>query len=174
MHDSSACLFLVKSVAGFPDFTPRQGHETRPAREKNPLAALTGDLIQSGRSTALLILPVNLTLRIQNRHSQREHSLSSFSIQDIERDPMAAGRVPQRKSTAGQAKGPVETEILTVHVEREGQHVSAKWGLNPTLKEELTPEEWKEVTDSMGKVTDIVRKRFSDMLTQKPEEGGTA
>ena len=51
-----------------------------------------------------------------------------------------------------------KTEILTVHVEREGRQVSAKWGLNPRLKEELTPEEWKEVTDIMGKVTDIVGK----------------
>jgi len=87
---------------------------------------------------------------------------------------MATGNVPQRKSTAGQAQDPVETEILTVHVDREGQHVSAKWGLNPTLKEELTTEEWKEVTDNMGKVTDIVRKRFSDMLAQGSEEGGAA
>ncbi len=88
---------------------------------------------------------------------------------------MAAGESPQRKpSTTGQAKAPVETEILTVHMEREGQHVSAKWGLNPALKEELTPEELKEVTDSMAQVTDIIRKRFSDMLTHKPEEGGNA
>ena len=85
---------------------------------------------------------------------------------------MAAGESTRRKpSASGQAKGPVETEILTVHVEREGQQVSAKWGLNPALKEELTPEEWKEVADSMGKVTDIARKRFSEMLTQRPDEG---
>ena len=88
---------------------------------------------------------------------------------------MAAGESPQQKpSTSGQAQGPVETEILTVHVERDGRQVSAKWGLNPALKEELTPEEWKEVTDMMGKVTDIARKRFSEMLTQRPEEGGNA
>ena len=58
----------------------------------------------------------------------------------------------------------METEILTVHVERDGRQVSAKWGLHPQLKEELTPEEWKEVTDVMGKVTDVVGTRFSEIL----------
>ena len=45
-------------------------------------------------------------------------------------------------------------------------------GAEPRLKEELTPEEWKEVTDIMGKVTDIVGKRFSEMLAQGPTETG--
>lgn len=68
-----------------------------------------------------------------------------------------------------------ETEILTVHVERDGRQVSAKWGLHPQLKEELTPEEWKEVTDLMGKVTNIVGTRFSEILAQgQAEAGGTA
>lgn len=87
---------------------------------------------------------------------------------------IVAGETSSRKSPS-QSKGPLDTEILTVHVEREGQQVSAKWGLNPRLKEELTPEEWQEVTDIMGKVTDIVGKRFSEMLAQGPTEaGGTA
>ena len=82
---------------------------------------------------------------------------------------------PRKPSSSDKSKGPLETEILTVHVERDGQQVSAKWGLNPRLKEELTPEEWKEVTDIMGKVTDIVGKRFSEMLAQGPmETGGNA
>lgn len=85
-----------------------------------------------------------------------------------------AGEASPRKPSS-KSKGPLDTEILTVHVEREGQQVSAKWGLNPRLKEELTPEEWQEVTDIMGKVTDIVGKRFSEMLAQGPTEtGGTA
>ena len=85
-----------------------------------------------------------------------------------------AGETSSRKPSS-KSKDPLDTEILTVHVEREGRQVSAKWGLNPRLKEELTPEEWKEVTDIMGKVTDIVGKRFSEMLTQGPTEaGGTA
>ena len=88
---------------------------------------------------------------------------------------MAAGNSPRRQpASSGQAKGPVETEILTVHVEREDRHVTAKWGLNPALKEELTPEELKEVTEIMGQVTDIARQRFSEMLTQGPHEVGNA
>ncbi len=85
-----------------------------------------------------------------------------------------AGEASPRKPSS-RSKDPLETEILTVHVEREGRQVTAKWGLNPRLKEELTPEEWKEVTDIMGKVTDIVGKQFSEMLAQGPmETGGTA
>lgn len=84
-----------------------------------------------------------------------------------------AGKTSSRKpSSSDGSKSPLETEILTVHVEREGQQVSAKWGLNPRLKEELTPEEWKEVTEIMGKVTDVVGKRFSEMLMQGPTESG--
>lgn len=81
----------------------------------------------------------------------------------------------KQPSTSETTQTRVETEILTVHVERDGQHVSAKWGLNPQLKEELTPEEWKEVTDIMGKVTDVVGKRFSEILARgQAEAGGTA
>ena len=70
---------------------------------------------------------------------------------------------------------PVETEILNVSVEREGQSVTAKWGLHPKLKEELLPDEWKELTEVMGKVTDLVGKRFREILTQSQRDsGGTA
>ena len=84
---------------------------------------------------------------------------------------------PQEKEAdnPSTAKPPVETEILNVNVEREGQKVSAKCGLHPRLKEELTPEEWKELTDVMGKVTDIVGKRFAEILARgQKEAGGTA
>ena len=68
-----------------------------------------------------------------------------------------------------------ETEILHVAVQREGQQVSTKWGLHPTLKEELKPEEWKELTEIMGKVTTIVGKRFTKVLNKAEEDvGGTA
>ena len=81
----------------------------------------------------------------------------------------------QKPSISETKQTRVETEILTVHVERDGQHVSAKWGLHPQLKEELTPEEWKEVTDIMGTVTDVVGKRFSEILAQgQADAGGTA
>jgi len=68
-----------------------------------------------------------------------------------------------------------QTEILYVAVQREGQQVSAKWGLHPSLKEELKPEEWKELTDIMGKVTTLVGNRFSKILNNAEEKaGGTA
>lgn len=68
-----------------------------------------------------------------------------------------------------------ETEILHVVIQRDGKHVAAKWGLHPNLKEELKPEELKELTDIMGKVTNIVGKRFSQILTQAEEDvSGTA
>ena len=68
-----------------------------------------------------------------------------------------------------------ETEILHVIIQRDGKQVNAKWGLHPNLKEELKPEEWKELTEIMGKVTNIVSKRFSQILTQAEEDvSGTA
>lgn len=65
---------------------------------------------------------------------------------------------------ADSKKQSVETEILNVSIEREGQHVNAKWGLHPHLKEELTPQEWKELAEVMGKVTELVGKQFSEVL----------
>lgn len=68
-----------------------------------------------------------------------------------------------------------ETEILYVVIQRDGQQVSAKWGLHPNLKEELKPEEWKELTEIMGKVTTLVGNRFSQVLHQAEEDAaGTA
>ena len=80
----------------------------------------------------------------------------------------------EQLTEANKPKTP-ETELLNVLVEREGQKVSTKWGLHPKLKEELQPEEWKELTEIMGKVTNIVGKRFSQILTQAEEDvSGTA
>ena len=68
-----------------------------------------------------------------------------------------------------------QTEILYVAVQREGQQVSSKWGLHPSLKDELKPEEWKELTDIMGKVTTLVGNRFSKILNKAEEDvSGTA
>lgn len=85
--------------------------------------------------------------------------------------------VPQANpaNTSTSQKSPVETEILNVNVEREGQQVSAKWGLHPSLKAELTQDEWKELKEVMGKVTEIVGKRFAEILARgQKEAGGTA
>lgn len=68
-----------------------------------------------------------------------------------------------------------ETEILHVVIKRDGKLVNANWGLHPNLKEELKPEELKELTEIMGKVTTIVGKRFAQILTQAEEDvSGTA
>ena len=66
-------------------------------------------------------------------------------------------------------------DCMNVVVERDGQKVSTKWGLHPNLKEELKPEEWKELTEIMSKVTTIVGNRFTQVLNQSEEEtSGTA
>ena len=68
-----------------------------------------------------------------------------------------------------------ETEILHVVIQRDGKLINANWGLHPNLKEELKPEELKELTEIMGKVTNIVGKRFSQILAQAEEDvSGTA
>ena len=79
---------------------------------------------------------------------------------------MATGAPPGGKSGSPSTHTPPETEILNVVVEREGQKVSTKWGLHPQLKEELRPEEWKELTEVMTKVTTIIGHRFSEVLAQ--------
>jgi hypothetical protein len=82
------------------------------------------------------------------------------------------------QSTSGTSQAttnPPETEILHVVIQRDGKQVSAKWGLHPNLKEELKPEEWKELTEIMGKVTTLVGNRFSQVLHQAEEDAsGTA
>ena len=77
--------------------------------------------------------------------------------------------------TTPAATDPPETEILTVVIQRDGKLINANWGLHPNLKEELKPEELKELTEIMGKVTNIVGKRFAQILTQAEEDvSGTA
>ena len=85
-----------------------------------------------------------------------------------------SGASPEQSSS--QSSDPTgETEILNVVVEREGQKVSTKWGLHPNLKEELNPEEWKELTEIMGKVTKIIGNRFTQVLSKAEEHSaGTA
>jgi len=81
---------------------------------------------------------------------------------------MATGSASGGQSTEN--KSLPETEILNVVVQREGQKVSTKWGLHPNLKEELKPEEWKELTEIMGKVTTIIGNRFTQVLDQIDQE----
>lgn len=81
---------------------------------------------------------------------------------------MATGSASEGRPTEN--KPLPETEILNVVVQREGQKVSTKWGLHPNLKEELKPEEWKELTEIMAKVTTIIGNRFTQVLDEIEQE----
>ena len=59
-----------------------------------------------------------------------------------------------------------EIELLRVLVSRTGTQVEAQWAIHPQLKHNLLPDEWNEVTDLMAKATDIVGRRFSEVLSK--------
>jgi hypothetical protein len=61
-------------------------------------------------------------------------------------------------------------ELLRVLVSRDGSRVDAQWAIHPQLKQDLLPHEWQEVIDLMGKVSGIVGKRFSQVLSQADPE----
>ncbi len=82
---------------------------------------------------------------------------------------MATSGASPGQSSSQSGDSAAETEILNVVVQREGQKVSTKWGLHPNLKDELKPEEWKELTEIMGKVTTLIGDRFSQVLGQAEE-----
>ncbi len=68
-----------------------------------------------------------------------------------------------------------DVELLRVLVSRKGTQVDAQWAMHPQLKHDLLPDEWKEVADLMGKVTDIVGTRFSEVLSNvEPDPPGHA
>ncbi len=68
-----------------------------------------------------------------------------------------------------------EVELLMVVVTRDGQQVNAQWGIHPQMKQDLRPEEWREVSELMGKVTGIVGTRFAEILAHtEPDKPGTA
>lgn len=68
-----------------------------------------------------------------------------------------------------------DVELLRVLIAREGKTVSAQWALHPQLKQDLKADELKEVTELMGKVTNIVGNRFSELLSEaEPDKPGTA
>lgn len=68
-----------------------------------------------------------------------------------------------------------DVELLRVLVSRKGTQVDAQWAIHPQLKHDLLPDEWKEVTDLMGKVTGIVGNRFSEVLSNvEPDPPGHA
>jgi len=66
-------------------------------------------------------------------------------------------------------------ELLHVNVSRKGKGVNAEWAIHPQIKQDLQPEEWKEISQLMAKVTDIVGRRFSQILTDvEPDPPGHA
>lgn len=68
-----------------------------------------------------------------------------------------------------------DVELLRVLVSRKGTRVDAQWAIHPQLKVDLQPDEWKEVSDLMAKVTDIVGTRFSEILSSaEPDPPGHA
>ena len=69
----------------------------------------------------------------------------------------------------------LDVELLRVNVSRRGTLVNAEWALHPQIKQDLGPDEWKEITQLMAKVTDIVGHRFSQILTDvEPDPSGNA
>ncbi len=87
-----------------------------------------------------------------------------------------ASRIPNQPEAPGQQPVTVkEVELLRVLVSRTGQAVSAEWAIHPQLKHDLRPEEWKEVVDLMGKVTNLVGNRFKQVLARvEPDPPGNA
>ncbi len=68
-----------------------------------------------------------------------------------------------------------DVELLRVLIAREGKQVSAQWDVHPQLKLDLQPEELKEVTELMARVTTIVGSRFTELLSEaEPDKPGTA
>jgi hypothetical protein len=87
--------------------------------------------------------------------------------------PDRPSRNPSDANSAGSTAWDVE--LLRVLVSRKGTKVDAQWAIHPRLKHDLLPDEWKEVTDLMAKVTDIVGHRFSEVLsTAEPTSPGHA
>jgi hypothetical protein len=75
----------------------------------------------------------------------------------------------------GESRRSNDLELLKVVVTREGQQVSAQWGIHPQMKKDLLPEEWNELNALMAKVTGIVGSRFAEILSEaEPDRPGTA
>lgn len=93
---------------------------------------------------------------------------------------MATSTPPSSPQSSPSSDNPNEkatwdVELLRVLVSRKGTQVDAQWAIHPQLKQDLLPDEWKEVTDLMAKVTDIVGTRFSEILQNvEPDPPGHA
>ena len=84
-------------------------------------------------------------------------------------------QTPPPKKPNGDSRTVREVELLKVIVSRDGRKVNAQWAIHPQMKVDLKPDEWKEVSDLMTKITGIVGSRFADILTDaEPDRPGTA
>lgn len=88
---------------------------------------------------------------------------------------MATKIPPPNKPAHGATQAVREVELLRVVVSREEKKVAAQWALHPQLKQDLLPAEWEEVSKLMGEVTNVVGKRFAQVLSEaEPDQPGTA
>jgi hypothetical protein len=77
------------------------------------------------------------------------------------------GNPPQ---TTGIESHNKDVELLRVLISRKGTQVDAQWAIHPQLKQDLLPQEWREVTELMTKVISIVGPQFSQALIQAGPE----
>jgi hypothetical protein len=79
------------------------------------------------------------------------------------------------EQSGGESPRGQDLELLKVVVTREGQQVSAQWGIHPQMKRDLLLEEWTELNELMTKVTGIVGSRFAEILSEaETDRPGTA
>jgi hypothetical protein len=88
---------------------------------------------------------------------------------------MATKFPPPNKPAHEENQAVREVELLRVVVSRDQKKVAAQWALHPQLKQDLLPAEWEEVSKLMGEVTNVVGKRFAQVLSEaEPDQPGTA
>jgi hypothetical protein len=80
------------------------------------------------------------------------------------------------KPPNGESEGTArDVELLKVVVTRDGQKVTAQWAIHPQIKHDLLPDEWKELSDIMSQITNIVGTRFAQVLSEtEPDQPGNA
>jgi len=79
------------------------------------------------------------------------------------------------KPSNGESEAARDVELLKVVVTRDGQKVTAQWAIHPQIKHDLLPDEWKELSDIMTQVTNLVGTRFAQVLSEsEPDKPGTA
>ena len=68
-----------------------------------------------------------------------------------------------------------DVELLKVVVTRDGKKVTAQWAIHPQIKHDLLADEWKELSDIMTQVTNLVGTRFAQVLSEtEPDQPGRA